>query len=148
MQKKFLFFFVNSVKCFTYKTINFNLIFVALLQGCSYRNHTVNATERSSDVFQDMLTYFDLICIAQPTQPAPNENIGLDRILPCYSERALVQWLKALQPDSAELKKVILCFVSSRTFVQIQYFIIVLLFCSQLCKSICLFSMALKQILL
>lgn len=77
-----------------------------LFSGCAYRNHTVNATERSSDVFQDMLTYFDLICVSQPTQPIPNDNIGLDRITPCHSERALVQWLRALEPDSAELKKV------------------------------------------
>ncbi|XP_035215278.1 uncharacterized protein KIAA1841-like isoform X2 [Stegodyphus dumicola] len=77
-----------------------------LLSGCTYRNHTVNATERSSDVFQDMLTYFDLICLPNSSQPIPNENIGLDRITPCHSERALIQWLKTLKPDSAELKKV------------------------------------------
>ncbi|KFM73455.1 hypothetical protein X975_12254, partial [Stegodyphus mimosarum] len=53
-----------------------------------------------------MLTYFDLICLPNSSQPIPNENIGLDRITPCHSERALIQWLKALRPDSAELKKV------------------------------------------
>ncbi|XP_042895244.1 SANT and BTB domain regulator of class switch recombination [Parasteatoda tepidariorum] len=77
-----------------------------LLSGCAFRNHTVNASKRSSDVFQDMLTYFDLICLPQSTKPIPNENIGLDRITPCHSERALIQWLKALKPNSAELKKV------------------------------------------
>ncbi|GBN29939.1 Uncharacterized protein KIAA1841 [Araneus ventricosus] len=77
-----------------------------LFSGCAYRNHTVSPAKRSSDIFQDMLTYFDLICLPQPSKPTPNENVGLDRITPCHSERALVQWLKALKPNSAELKKV------------------------------------------
>ncbi|XP_054713473.1 SANT and BTB domain regulator of class switch recombination-like [Uloborus diversus] len=77
-----------------------------LLSGCAYRNHAVNASERSSDVFQDMLTYFDLICLPQPNQPIVNENIGLERITPCYSERALFQWLRAFRPNDVELKKV------------------------------------------
>ncbi|GFR18643.1 uncharacterized protein KIAA1841 [Trichonephila clavata] len=61
-----------------------------LLSGCAYRNHTVSAAKRSSDIFQDMLTYFDLICLPQPSKPTPNENVGLDRITPCHSERANV----------------------------------------------------------
>ncbi|XP_055949023.1 SANT and BTB domain regulator of class switch recombination-like isoform X2 [Argiope bruennichi] len=77
-----------------------------LFSGCAYRNHTVSPAKRSSDIFQDMLTYFDLICLPQPSKPTPNENVGLDRITPCHSERALVQWLRALKPNSAELKKV------------------------------------------
>lgn len=96
-------FFINKQNQF----FHIFYVFLNLFQGCAYRNHTVNATERSSDIFQDMLTYFDLICVSQPTQPILNENIGLDRITPCHSERALVQWLRALEPDSAELKKVI-----------------------------------------
>ncbi|GFT94967.1 uncharacterized protein KIAA1841 [Nephila pilipes] len=77
-----------------------------LFSGCAYRNHTVSLAKRSSDIFQDMLTYFDLICLPQPSKPTPNENVGLDRITPCHSERALVQWLKALKPNSADIKKV------------------------------------------